>query len=90
MMKGLKCLGKAFAKSKAFGKLIKPFGLCNDPSEPISTFSGEVYNDFEDYRDQASGFTWERHYRSGWNEQDGPLGFGGSGSRSELRLAPRS
>ena len=76
MMKGLKCLTKAFAKSKAFGKVLKKVGLCNSPGEPINPFTGEVYNDFEDYRDPETGFVWERHYRSGWNEQDGPLGFG--------------
>ncbi|MDF3071202.1 MAG: hypothetical protein K0R38_6803, partial [Polyangiaceae bacterium] len=76
MMKGLKCLGKKFAKSKSFGKLLSKVGLCNSPGEPINPFTGEVYNDFEDYRDPETGFVWERHYRSGWNEQDGPLGFG--------------
>ena len=76
IMAGLKKLGKAIAQSKAVGKLLKPFGLCNSPSEPINPFTGEVYNDFEDYRATDSGFVWERHYRSGWNRQDGPLGFG--------------
>jgi RHS repeat-associated protein len=76
LMHGLKCLGKAVAKSKGFGKIIKKVGLCNSPGEPINPFTGEVYNDFEDYRDPDTGFVWERHYRSGWNEQDGPLGFG--------------
>jgi RHS repeat-associated protein len=76
LMHGLKCLGKAIGKSKGVGKLLKKVGLCNDPSEPISTFTGEVYNDFDDYRDDTSDFVWGRHYRSGWNEQDGLLGFG--------------
>jgi YD repeat-containing protein len=76
LMHGLKCLGKAIAKSKAFGKLLNKVGLCNSPGEPINTFTGEVYNDFEDYKAQDTGFVWERHYRSGWNTQDGPLGFG--------------
>jgi RHS repeat-associated protein len=76
LMHGLKCLGKAIGKSKGFGKLISKVGLCNSPGEPINPFTGEVYNDFEDYRDHETGFVWERHYRSGWNEQDGPLGFG--------------
>jgi RHS repeat-associated protein len=76
LMHGLKCVGKAIAKSKGFGKLIKKVGLCNAPGEPINPFTGEVYNDFEDYRAPDTGFVWGRHYRSGWNEQDGPLGYG--------------
>ncbi len=76
VMHGLKCLGKAIAKSKGFGKILSKVGLCNSPGEPINTFTGEVYNDFEDYHATDSGFVWERHYRSGWNQQDGPLGYG--------------
>ncbi len=76
LMHGLKCLGKAFLASKGLGKLLKKVGICNSPGEPINPFTGEVYNDFEDYKAQDTGFVWERHYRSGWNEQDGPLGFG--------------
>jgi RHS repeat-associated protein len=76
LMHGLKCLGKKFLKSKGFGKVIKKVGLCNAPGEPINPFTGEVYNDFEDYKAQDTGFVWERHYRSGWNERDGPLGYG--------------
>ena len=76
MMKGLKCLSKKFLKSKGFGKVIKKVGLCNQPGEPVNAFTGEVYNDIEDYRATDTGFVWERHYRSGWNQQDGPLGFG--------------
>lgn len=76
MLKGLKMLGKAVGKSKAFGKLLSKVGLCNSPGEPVHPFTGEVYNDFEDYHAPDSAFVWERHYRSGWNEQDGPLGFG--------------
>ncbi|MDQ2645727.1 MAG: DUF6531 domain-containing protein [Myxococcota bacterium] len=76
IMAGLKKLGKAIAQSKGIGKLLKKVGLCNQPGEPVNAFTGEVYNDFEDYRATDSGFTWERHYRSGWNQQDGPLGFG--------------
>jgi RHS repeat-associated protein len=76
LMHGLKCLGKAIGKSKGFGKLISKVGLCNDPGEPISSFTGDVYNTFEDYLATDSSFRWERHYRSGWNEQDGPLGYG--------------
>jgi hypothetical protein len=76
LMKGLKKLGKAIAASKSFGKLLSKVGLCNSPGEPINTFTGEVYNDFEDYHATDSGFVWERHYRSGWNTQNGPLGYG--------------
>jgi YD repeat-containing protein len=76
LMKGLKKLGKAIAASKAVGKLLKKVGLCNDPGEPISPFTGEVYNAFEDYRATDSGFVWGRHYQSGWNTQNGPLGYG--------------
>jgi RHS repeat-associated protein len=76
ILKGLKMLGKAIGKSKALGKLLSKIGLCNSPGEPINPFTGEVYNDFEDYRATDTGFVWERHYRSGWNEQDGPLGYG--------------
>ncbi|MEO6598303.1 MAG: RHS repeat-associated core domain-containing protein, partial [Polyangiaceae bacterium] len=76
LMHGLKCLGKAVAASKGLGKLLSIIGRCNDPNEPVSTFTGEVYNDYEDYRASNSPLIWLRHYRSGWNEQDGPLGFG--------------
>jgi RHS repeat-associated protein len=76
LMKGLKKLGKAIAASKAVGKLLKKVGLCNSPGEPINPFTGEVYNDFEDYHASDSGFVWERHYRSGWNTENGPLGHG--------------
>jgi len=76
VMHGLKCLGKAIAKSKALGKILSKVGLCNSPGEPINTFTGEVYNDFEDYHATDSGFVWERHYRSGWNNQNGALGYG--------------
>lgn len=76
MMHGLKCLGKALMKSKGLGKLLNKVGLCNSPGEPINPFTGEVYNDFEDYRDHETGFVWERHYTSAWNEQDSALGYG--------------
>ncbi|MBN1606823.1 MAG: hypothetical protein JW940_09320 [Polyangiaceae bacterium] len=74
--KALKKIGKAIGKSKGFGKALKKIGLCNNPGEPINPFTGEVYNDFEDYVASDTGVRWERHYRSGWNEQDGPLGYG--------------
>jgi RHS repeat-associated protein len=74
-LKGLKKLGDTLNKLPAVKKLLAKLGLCNDPGEPVSTFSGAVYNDFEDYR-AANGFTWERHYKSGWNDSDGPLGHG--------------
>jgi RHS repeat-associated protein len=76
IMAGLKKLGKAIAQSKGLGKLLKKVGLCNQPGEPVNAFTGEVYNDIEDYRATDTGFVWERHYRSGWNRQDGPLGLG--------------
>jgi RHS repeat-associated protein len=76
MMKGLKCLTKKFLKSKGFGKLLNKVGLCNQKGEPVNSFTGEVYNDIADYRAGDSGFAWERHYRSGWSREDGPLGFG--------------
>jgi RHS repeat-associated protein len=76
LMHGLKCVSKAVGKSKGFGKLLNKVGLCNSPGEPIHPLTGEVYNDFEDYKAQDTGFAWKRHYRSGWNEQDGVLGFG--------------
>lgn len=76
ILKGLKMLGKAIGKSKGFGKMLSKVGLCNSPGEPVNSFTGEVYNDFEDYVAPDTGFRWERHYRSGWNEQDGPCGFG--------------
>ncbi len=72
MVKGVKMVGK----SKAVGKALKKVGLCNDPGEPVSPFSGEVYNTFEDYVAADTGLGWERHYRSGWNQVDGPLGYG--------------
>ena len=63
------------AKVPPFKKALAKVGLCNDKGEPVSSFTGAVYNDFEDYRAQ-SGFTWERHYKSSWNRDDGPLGHG--------------
>lgn len=64
-----KKLGKKAAKLKS--------QICLDPSEPISLTSGEVYNDFEDAAvDPHRGWTWERHYRSGWSDEVGPLGRG--------------
>lgn len=75
-MKGLKMLGKAIGQSKGFGKALSKVGLCNSPGEPVNPFTGEVFNDFDDYQAPESGFLWGRHYRSGWNDQDGPLGFG--------------
>jgi RHS repeat-associated protein len=74
-LKGLKKLGKAVNDSPSFKKLIAKVGLCNDKGEPVSSFSGAVYNDFDDYR-APSGFSWERHYESRWNLDDGPLGYG--------------
>jgi YD repeat-containing protein len=76
LMHGLKCLGKAVAKSKGFGKVLKKVGLCNSPGEPINPFTGEVYNDYEDFSDHETGFVWGRHYQSGWNDKGGPLGYG--------------
>jgi RHS repeat-associated protein len=74
-LKGLKKVGKAVSNSPTFKKLIAKVGLCNDKGEPVSSFSGAVYNDFDDYR-APSGFSWERHYESRWNLDDGPLGHG--------------
>jgi RHS repeat-associated protein len=74
-LKGLKKLGDAAGKSPAVKKALAKVGLCNDPGEPVNSFSGVVYNDFEDYRD-PNGFVWERHYRSDWNDDDGSLGYG--------------
>ncbi|HTV22428.1 MAG TPA: RHS repeat-associated core domain-containing protein, partial [Polyangiaceae bacterium] len=74
-LKGLKKLGDALENSPRVKKLLDKVGLCNDPGEPVNTFSGVVYNDFDDYR-APDGFGWGRHYRSDWNEQSGPLGFG--------------
>lgn len=72
LMKGL----KALAKTKAVGKALSKLGLCNAPGEPVHPYTGEVYNDFEDYVAVDSGFRWTRYYTSAWNEQDGPFGFG--------------
>lgn len=50
---------------------------CNDPGEPISVVTGEVYNRFTDaVIDPASGWRWGRFYRSGWSEDVGPMGRG--------------
>jgi RHS repeat-associated protein len=69
-------VAKNLAERMRRGKKRKKVGLCNSPGEPINSFTGEVYNDFEDYKDHDTSFVWERHYRSGWNLQDGPLGYG--------------
>jgi YD repeat-containing protein len=74
-LKGLKKLGDAAGKSPRVKKALAKVGLCNDPGEPVNSFSGVVYNNFEDYR-APNGFTWGRHYRSDWSESDGPLGYG--------------
>ncbi len=76
MMKGLKCLAKKVAKSKGFGKVLNKVGLCNSPGEPIEPATGVVFNEFPEWEDPESGFEWGRHYRSDWNETDGPLGYG--------------
>ena len=76
LVKGLKMLGKAVGKSKAFGKILSKVGLCNAPGEPVNPYTGEVFNDFEDYQALDTKFSWERHYRSGWNQEDGPFGYG--------------
>lgn len=69
-LKGLR-KGKKVASWAAKGQ------LCLNPSEPISLVTGEVYNDFEDHRwPGADGWTWTRHYRSGWAHQRGPMGRG--------------
>ncbi|MFC1643047.1 DUF6531 domain-containing protein, partial [Myxococcota bacterium] len=75
LLKGLKKLGSKLGQSPRVKKRLAKVGLCLSPGEPIDSFSGVVYNDFEDYRDPG-GFVWERHYRSSWNEEDGPLGCG--------------
>ena len=75
-LKALKKFGKIVGKSKAFGKMLSKLGLCNAPGEPVNPFTGEVYNDFEDYVAVDTGLSWERHYRSGWTQEDGPMGFG--------------
>ena len=75
-LKALKKFGKIVGKSKAFGKMLSKLGLCNAPGEPVNPFTGEVYNDFEDYVAVDTRLSWERHYRSGWNQEDGPMGFG--------------
>ncbi len=76
MMKLLKKLGSLVRKSPRVKKSLAKVGLCISPGEPIDSFSGVVYNDFEDYRDPVSGFVWERHYRSGWNEEASAVGYG--------------
>ncbi|HTV17083.1 MAG TPA: DUF6531 domain-containing protein, partial [Polyangiaceae bacterium] len=75
LLKGLKKLGALAGSSPRVRKAFAKLGVCLAPGEPVDPFSGVVFNDFEDYRDPR-GFVWERHYRSGWNEDDGPLGHG--------------
>ena len=75
LLKGLKKLGALAGMSPSVRKAFAKIGLCNSPGEPVDSFTGVVYNDFEDYRDPR-GFVWERHYRSSWNEESGPLGYG--------------
>jgi RHS repeat-associated protein len=75
LLKGLKKLGGLAGASPRVKKALAKVGLCNSPGEPVHPGSGVVYNDFDDYR-EADGFVWERHYRSDWNEADGPLGYG--------------
>jgi len=66
--------GAAARNSRTVRKALARVNLCIAPGEPVNPFSGVVYNDFEDYR--YDGFVWLRHYRSDWNQEDGPLGFG--------------
>ncbi|VWC92780.1 Rhs family protein [Burkholderia lata] len=50
---------------------------CEFWGEPVSAVTGEVKNDFTDYETETVvPFHWWRHYRSGWHEIDGPLGYG--------------
>lgn len=76
LLKGLKKLGKAFSKSPKVNKALGKIGLCIAPGEPVSSFTGEIFNDFVDYEAREGGFVWARHYRSNWNEDNGPLGLG--------------
>lgn len=74
-LKGLRKLGDAAGKTPAVKKALAKVGLCNDPGEPVNPFRGVVYHDSIDF-EAPSGFTWQRHYRSDWNDVDGPLGYG--------------
>ena len=75
LLKGLKKIGQAVRSSKRVRQAFKKVGRCIDPGEPVNSFSGNVYNDFEDYV-APSGLRWERHYRSDWNDEEGVLGYG--------------
>jgi len=90
--------GGLVSAAKKIGGAAKKFGkkaaklrsqICLDPSEPISLTSGEVYNDFKDATlDPHLEWTFERHYRSGWVDELGPMGRGFRHSyekRMELR-----
>ena len=49
---------------------------CRD-GHPVDVVRGTAENEFVDYETKiAPAFKWERYYCSGWNEQDGALGFG--------------
>ena len=60
---------------------------CRD-GHPVDVVRGTAENEFVDYETKVSpAFKWERYYCSGWNEQDGALGFGfRHGFQHELRL----
>lgn len=75
LLKGLKKLGALAGSSPRVRKALARLGVCHAPGEPVEPFTGVVFNDFEDYRD-PDGFVWERHYRSSWSDDDGPLGHG--------------
>lgn len=60
---------------------------CRD-GHPIDVVRGTAENEFVDFETRiAPAFKWERYYCSGWNEQDGALGFGFRHNfQHELRL----
>ncbi|OXI84332.1 hypothetical protein CFB40_25210 [Burkholderia sp. AU31652] len=61
---------------------------CEFRGEPINPVTGDVRNDFIDYKtDEVAPFIWGRHYNSSRRDRDGPLGYGFRHAwQHELRL----
>ncbi len=72
LMKALKALARA---AKRMRSSRRGNATCADGSHPIYLPTGENYDRFTDFVSTGL-FRWDRHYTTGRNLEDGPLGFG--------------
>ncbi|MDR3099411.1 MAG: DUF6531 domain-containing protein [Paraburkholderia sp.] len=64
---------RVFAKMPKWAQKL----ACEFFGEPIDPVTGDVRNDFTDYKtSEVVPFRWGRHYSSRWHERDGLLGYG--------------